>query len=200
MEVQDKDKQIQITSMLHAHGISTPPGLLQEMLKEAIELLPARISYIDPRNELSGEEIKELEAAGFNLIPENLGKENPLSKTVTRYAAMLMTAYTVKQTARLLKVNESRIRQRLTHDRTLYGMKIQSEWRIPKFQFIGNILIPGLEKVLPQLDPSLNPVALLTWFTTPNQDLEKEETTLSPLDWLVQGYDPLIVAQLAEDL
>ena len=95
---------------------------------------------------------------------------------------------------------ESRIRQRLTRDRTLYGIKIQSGWRIPKFQFIGNTLIPGLEKVIPQLDPSINPVAVLTWFITANPDLEKEETTISPLEWLVQGYDPLIITHLAEDL
>ena len=193
-------KENSLSSVLKAHGISTPLDVLLEMLKEVIELLPARISFIDPCNELTSEEIKELKEAGFNLKPGNSGKKNPLSKTVTKFTAMILTAYTVKQTARLLKVQESRIRQRLTHDRTLYGIKMQSEWRIPQFQFTGNILIPGLEKVIPQLDPSLNPVAVYTWFTTPNPDLEKEGTILSPADWLMQGYDPIIIVELSENL
>jgi hypothetical protein len=54
--------------------------------------------------------------------------------------------------------------------------------------------------VLPHLDRGIHPVAVYTWFTSPDPDLTidaNEEITLSPRDWLRSGRDPQMVADLA---
>jgi hypothetical protein len=61
-------------------------------------------------------------------------------------------------------------------------------------------LIPNLEKVVAQLDPGLDPLAVAGWFQRPNLDLEGEEGKVSPRLWLAQGKDWRPVAELAEDL
>jgi len=47
-----------------------------------------------------------------------------------------------------------------------------------------------------------HPVAVYRWFTLPNSDLVPEDLNreLSPREWLVAGYSPKLVAELAADL
>ncbi len=106
------------------------------------------------------------------------------------------------EVARLLGVDDSRVRQRLTK-RSLYGIKLPDGWRLPAFQFDParpGRLVPGIGRVLPRLDPALHPVAVYRWFTLPNVDLVLDDTPVSPLDWLRSGGDPTEVAALAADL
>jgi hypothetical protein len=113
----------------------------------------------------------------------------------------LHDSYTAEQAADLLGVNASRIRQRLGGpSRTLYGIKPGKEWRIPKFQFEGRRLIPGIERVVERLAAGLHPVAVYRWFLTPIPDLTVDETPTSPLDWLRLGNPPEVVAELAAGL
>ena len=196
----------QTMAFLHAHGIRTSPKMLQKMLEEAIAQLPAQVAIEDAQRELTRAEAQELEEAGFDLRPQVFGKRDPMARAVTQYAAMLDTSLSVKDAAKLLCVNESRVRQRLSRERTLYGIKLGSGWHIPLFQFAGSKLIPSIDKVFPCLSKSLSPVAVLLWFTAPNPDLEPDspsdnhELCLSPRDWLLQGYSPDVAAKLAEDL
>jgi hypothetical protein len=125
-----------------------------------------------------------------------------LHRTTAEYARLLHDSYTVERTARLLAVNTSRIRQRLTgRPRTLYGIKVGKSWRVPTFQFQGRRLIPAIERVVARLAADLHPVAVYRWFTSPTPDLTFEnDTSLSPLDWLRSGHPPETAAELAAEL
>lgn len=57
--------------------------------------------------------------------------------------------------------------------------------------------MPGLDAVVAALAPTLHPVAVSRWFTTPNADL-LGDAAVSPIDWLVAGAAPEPVAALAE--
>ncbi len=95
-------------------------------------------------------------------------------------------------------MDESRVRQRL-RNRSLYGLKTGGEWRLPAFQFTRAGLVPGIDRVFPRLPKSLSPVAVHRWFHTPSPDLEETEEqgrALTPLQWLLAGNDPDVVAQL----
>ncbi len=97
-----------------------------------------------------------------------------------------------------------RIRQRLTSRRpSLYGIRLESGWRLPRFQFEGDELIPGIGEVVAELDPELHPATIYSWFVLPNPDLVAEKLTdepLSPRDWLRHGFPPRSVADLAKHL
>jgi hypothetical protein len=197
----------QTLAYLHAHGITSKPELLEKMLADVIEQLPSVVYFRNPAQELSKAEAAELENGGFDLTPKNHGRNDPIGRYATLYAGMLSKSISVKETAKMLGVNPSRVRQRLVQERSLYGIKKGSQWRIPMFQFSGRKPVPGIGKVLAALPGSLNPVSVLAWFMTPNPDLEAPEEgssrrtrRFSPRDWLLTGNPPEKVVKLAKAL
>jgi len=171
------------------------------LVVEAMEqMLPAR-PLPDPRRELSTSEIALLEQGGFDLKPLPLDSSHPLMKSAAAYAALVTLSLSVSQAASRLHVEGSRVRQRLGA-KTLYGIKLKSVWRLPLFQFTEQETVPGIEKVLPRLDPMLHPLSVVGWFTTPSPDLVygEDEERVSPLDWLLAGRPLEPVAELADSL
>lgn len=153
---------------------------------------------------LTQPEAKGLASGGFNLAAPPRGAVSPLDRASAEFARLILDSYPTAGAAQVLGVNASRVRQRIQgSDRTLYAIRIGSEWRVPKFQFAGKALIPGLDQVLRVLPVNLHPVAVHRWLTTANPDLpddDGDETPLSPLDWLRTGRDPAVVASLAAGL
>lgn len=191
-------------AFLHAHGIRVQPEILDRLVAEAVARLPRSLYREDSRAELSPSEVRALERGGFALDSEDLGAKDPLVRTAAEYAALLTTSLTTAEAAVRLDVEPSRIRQRLTsRPPTLYGIRLESGWRIPEFQFDGKSLIPGFAEVVGQLDPELHPIAIYRWFTTPNPDLPARglsEGRLSPREWLRLGFRPGAIAELAGEL
>lgn len=191
-------------AFLHAHGINVAPSGLDRMVALAVAQLPRTLQDTQTAGELTEAEVKALRRGGFVLEPKIRPEDDPLALTAAEYAAILKTSRTAAQAAKALGVNESRIRQRLTSKPpTLYGIKVDSEWRIPAFVFDGKALLTGIDKVVPRLDTELHPVAFARWLSLPNPDLLARglgEKPLSPRDWLRLGFSPDAVAQLAADL
>ncbi|MGH3145881.1 MAG: hypothetical protein ACRDTR_08785, partial [Rubrobacter sp.] len=129
-----------------------------------IAFLPTGRWVTEPLSEFSPAEAAVLEEGGLDLSPPAGEEPDPLARTAAKYAALLATALTTRETAALLGTGESRVRQRLG-DKTLYGVKAGRENRLPTFQFEGGREVPGIGEVLRHVDRSVHPVALLNWFT-----------------------------------
>lgn len=156
----------------------------------------------EPAGELSRGEAEAMGEGGLDLSPPSLEEPDPLARTAARYAALLASSLTTAEAAGLLGVSEGRVRQRLGK-RTLYGVKAGRENRLPAFQFEGGGEVPGLGTVVRALRPGAHPVAVATFFASPNPDLyldEEEDQPISPRDWLLSGGDPGGLVPLAEDL
>lgn len=150
---------------------------------------------------LTDQEERLLRAGKLEPGPLAPGETYLLHRATAEYARLLTDSYSVEEAAAVLGVNGSRIRQRLTATpRTLFGIKLGKAWRIPKFQFHGRRLIPGLEVVLPQIPASLHSVAVHRWLTSPSPDLVAGAKPISPLDWLRIGNAPGTVADMAVSL
>ena len=115
--------------------------------------------------------------------------------------ALLETSLTTAEVAGALKVDPSRVRQRL-RERSLYGLDYEGEKRLPRFQFHGRRVLPGLREVLAALPVQLNPLDVAQWFLAPNEDLEieSENSPLSPRAWLLRGAPVSRVSHLARQL
>jgi hypothetical protein len=195
-------------SRLPAAAEGTPAKLAEIARRLAeIELIAAEIAQpaggaTAPPPPLTEAEERLLREAGLDPRPLALGEAHPVHRATAEYARLLHDSYTAEDAADLLGVNASRIRQRLTGaPRTLYGIKAGRGWRIPKFQFHGRRLVPGIERAMERLAPDLHPVAVYRWFTSPNSDLTRDgDTPMSPLDWLRVGNPPDSVAELAAGL
>jgi hypothetical protein len=151
-----------------------------------------------PASEFTHAEQSVLTSVGFPV--QSTISATPIAARAARFGEMLAKSLTTTQAAKKLKVNASRIRQRLTaKPPQLYGLRAGSQWRLADFQFGPRGLIPGIEKVIAAL-PQMDPVAVDTWFRATNIDLVRDRRKLSPLDWLAQGLPPEQVVALAKDL
>lgn len=174
-------------------------SVIEELL--ASEGIPVAVEEIQ---ELTASEQAALRRGGANLEEPELGTEDPALRGKTAYLSLLESSLTTAQVSKLLGVNESRIRQRLTSQPlSLYGIKRGVEWLIPSFQFEGKKLVPNIERVIAKLDKNLHPVSFWRWFTSPDPDLigkDSPEGGFTPREWLLRGLPVEAVEELAENL
>ena len=121
---------------------------------------------------------------------------DPLVQSVADYMALLETSYTTSEASKHLKVDVSRVRQRL-REGSLFGVEYDGERRLPRFQFERRQVLPGLREVMAALPAGLNPLDVAQWFLAPNPDLEAGQENLSPREWLLRGEPVEAVAALA---
>jgi hypothetical protein len=148
---------------------------------------------------LSIGEINALQAVGLSVTPrKSRAKQDPMKASITDYMALLETSYSTSQAAEYLKVDASRVRQRL-RENSLFGIDYDGEKRLPRFQFERAQVIPGLRDVLGALPEGLNPLDVAEWFLSRNPDLEIEtqDEPLSPREWLLKGHSVPAVVDLA---
>ena len=184
--------------LLGAHGLTVKPEDLQLMVQYAIVQLQESLYPPDPAADLTAAEVEALDRGGLDLSPREDQEESPLARTTARYAALLGTSLTTAEAATRLRVEPSRIRQRLAEG-TLYGIRSPQGWRLPAFQFQEDGSLPGIGEAIAGLSPHLHPLAVQNFFTLPNADLHASELdrNLSPREWLRAGYPPQAVAELA---
>lgn len=186
---------------LHARGLSIEPEDLPPLLEEALDEMRCILFPDNPAADLPAAETAALRRGGFTMEPAVPGASSALARTAAEYAALRETSLTAAETAQRLGVDPSRVRQLLAA-RKLYGLQIKGAWKIPAFQFEGDRPLSGLDEVVSALPKDLHPVGVYHWFTEPNPDLilEGMEHPLSPRQWLLAGYSPRTVAELAADL
>lgn len=193
-----------LVAYLGTRGVAMSEDQFLALVRETFEGVAGKDLYAEPEQEFPAEELALLRGAGFSFKREFLGRDDPVLRGTLEFSALIASALSSKQAAKLLGVDASRIRQRLIGRRpTLYGVKWRGEWLLPRFQFAGKAEVPGLGEVVPQLDPSLNPIEVARWFLSPNPDLFVESENgeaASPREWLLAGHSPMEVARLAEDL
>lgn len=149
---------------------------------------------------LTAGEIDALESVGLSTAAwTGSANQDPLMHSIADYMALIETSFTTGQAADYLKVDVSRIRQRL-RERSLFGIEYDGERRLPRFQFERKQVLPGLREVLGALPENLNPLDVAEWFLSPNPDLEVagQDVPLSPRDWLLHGEPVTTVVALAQ--
>src|ERR1700678_3891851 len=104
---------------------------------------------------LSSGEVAALESVGLSTAPFKGGAaEDPLQRSIADYMALIDTSHTTSQAAKSLKVDVSRIRQRL-REGSLLVIEYDGARRLPRFQFERRQVIPGLRATLAALPGGL---------------------------------------------
>jgi hypothetical protein len=149
---------------------------------------------------LTAGEVDALESVGLSTAKWAGGTEHdPLMRSIADYMALLETSFTTADVARYLKVDVSRVRQRV-RERSLYGIEYDGERRLPRFQFERKQVLPGLREVVSALPEGLNPLDVAEWFLSPNPDLglDDQVAPLSPREWLLRGESVDVAVKLAQ--
>lgn len=152
--------------------------------------------------ELTADELEALRRGGFSVEPMSRADlDDSIMRAAAKYTSLVATGLTVKAAAAMLGVNQSRIRQQLLAH-TIYGIKHDHSWRLPRFHFEYERLLPGVGDVFARLDRSVHPIGVYNWFVGPDPNLQADgdEMPLSPRDWLRSGRSPVPVAELAATL
>jgi len=185
-----------------AVGPQVPIHLYEEARRRLLVNEPMRAEAalgIAAAAALTASEVDALESVGLSTASWAGGTgHDPLMRSIADYMALLETSLTTTEAARYLKVDVSRIRQRL-RERSLYGIEYDGERRLPRFQFERKQVLPGLREVVSALPEGLNPLDVAQWFLSPNPDLEtdKQGASLSPREWLLKGESVATVVRLA---
>jgi hypothetical protein len=120
---------------------------------------------------------------------------DPLIRSQAEYMALLEESLSTAEVAKLLRVDITRVRQRL-QVRSLFGLEYEGTWRVPRFQFKRRLVIPGLAQVLKALPPDLFPLDLVDWFLLPEPELQlnSDNAPVSPREWLLlrRPIDPVV--------
>jgi hypothetical protein len=152
-------------------------------------------------DELSASEVAALRSVGAFKDGMTVAAENdPLIQSEAQYMALLEESLSAADAAKLLRVDVSRVRQRL-RERSLFGIEYEGSWRLPRFQFERRLVIPGLAQVLKELPSDLFPLDVVDWFLLPEPDLRFEDGTAprTPREWLMSGRPVDAVVTLARD-
>lgn len=155
-------------------------------------------------NALSADEEAFLRQGGAVGVGERQPAQSAkaVAELAAEYAQMLASAYTQQQTAELLGVTTSRVRQRMD-EHSLYAITGIVGGRVcPRFQFTDHAILPGLDKVLAALSIEAHPIAVQRFFLGVSNDLYSDTLghTLSPRDWLVTGHSVESLLVLAREL
>jgi hypothetical protein len=180
--------------------VEIPAALYAQARRRLLENEPLRdqSSGQSITSALTAGEAAAVQAVGLSAAPW-IGDvvQDPLMHSIIDYMALLETSLTTSAAAELLKVDVSRIRQRL-RERSLYGIEYDGERRLPRFQFEREQVLPGLREVMAALPEALNPLDVAEWFLSPNPDLElRRASPVSPREWLLRGEPIAAVVALA---
>lgn len=193
------------TKVLERIGILDSKADLLHELESAIKTMDVLLpqAAVDLWTE---QEIETARAAGLEVEPDSQKLSGSIKTSAIRHAAILSCSFTVDETAHALQRNSSRVRQRLGK-RSLFGIKSRGQWRVPKFQFARDrsgklVEINGLDEVLACISKEAHPVAIFSWFTTPNTELWDDESDepMKPIDWLLHEKPIETIKELAREL
>jgi len=153
----DDTAAYEAVSVADAGALGVPAGLYERARRYLLENEPLRARSSEGTSiayALSATEIDALKSVGLSTERwRQKERTDPLAQSIADYMALLDTSLTTSQAAKYLKVDPSRIRQRL-RERSLYGIEYDGERRLPRFQFERRKVIPGLAEVLAELrDP-----------------------------------------------
>lgn len=188
----------EVRSVLGQAGLPDDPNRFVELVRDAVRSVVLVRHALDP-SALTDLDVRELREVGLNPEAERAGLDDAARSAAAKVAAILADSLSVDEAANQMQLHQSRLRQMLL-DRSLYGIKIDGGWRVPKFQFSGRRQVRNLGPVLRATPPNLHPVELFNWLARPNRALVIDDAAVSPLAWLESGGDPERVAAIAAEL
>lgn len=118
------------------------------------------------------------------------------SRTAVRELAQALSgSVSIKEAAATLGVDRSRVSRRITGS-TLWAFDLRGSRRIPRWQFLGDGLLPGLDVVAPAIPRGTTPSVLDAFMRTAQPDFGDRP----PIEYLAAGGDPTLVADFLADL
>jgi hypothetical protein len=191
------EKVDSLDALLAKHHVDLSAREMLRELDAALTAVPAAASET-----LSAGEIAFLRAHAGEGVGDVLDQWSPVAEIRARAVEIarhtvtaLADSLDVKEAAALLGIDRSVVSRRLTA-RTLWAFDLHGHRRIPRWQFVGDDVLPGLSAVVAAIPSTASPVSIAALMHTPQPDLGDR----TPLEHLAAAEDPAPVAALLESL
>lgn len=184
----------QLRSLLKGAGIAPSPRLPSE-----------RAEIINP---LSAKEIEVLKKGGARGLDQSSQPEvtsgaiKLLSELVEECRLLVHSSLNLGSVAALLHISSAEAKHSaLSSPPTLLAFElVDGQIRFPQWQFTDSGTIPHLASIMALTKKPINPVGLSRLMLLPNPDLESDDDSLCPRDWLIQNNNPEPVLELVRSL
>lgn len=175
--------------------IAAQAGVSVDDLLDSIEGCVA-----DARSALTEPELSVLDRAGIDLFGHPADPSGAGAVVGGRVAEQALTSdgLTVEEAASVLGVTAARVRQRIA-DGDIATIRRTEGHVLPRWQFIGDTVVPGLRVVVPAA-ATLHPLAFARFMSRPCSELVIDDEPVSPVAWLAGGGSATTVADLVEAL
>lgn len=114
---------------------------------------------------------------------------------VRQLSSALSGSISIKEAAAMLGVDRSRVARRIT-GKTLWAFDLRGSRRIPRWQFLGDELLPGLDAIVRAIPRGITPAVLDVFMHTSQPDCDDR----TAIEHLAGGGDPALVAGFIADL
>lgn len=114
---------------------------------------------------------------------------------VRQLSSAVSGSVSIKDAAAILGVHRSRVSRRISGN-ALWAFDLQGSRRIPRWQFLGEELLPGLDVIVPAIPRGTTPAVLEVFMHTAQPDFDDH----TPIEHLAAGGDPGLVAEFIADL
>jgi hypothetical protein len=114
---------------------------------------------------------------------------------VRQITSVLSGSVSIKEAAAILGVDRSRVSRRIS-GKALWTFDLQGTRRIPRWQFLGDELLPGLDVIVPAIPRGTTPAVLEVFMHTPQPDFDDR----TPIEHLAAGGDAALVMGFVADL
>lgn len=176
--------------VLAAHGITTTDAEFADLVRAAIDELPA-----DGVAGLPEDEARLYDEAGMS-IDENAYRRQVAARSA-RYATMIAAALPVADAAERLGLSRARVQQLISAGEVWAVHDTRNRWVLPQLQFDGDRLLPGWSAVAVAFPQQAHPLEVLGLLTTPQPELRVEGAPVTIVDWLRSGGAPDVAARVA---
>lgn len=170
--------------------------------QEVLDEIDSALASMPGPSPLSQNEVEFLRAhagastadviAGWSADTE---RQDRARAAVRQLTSTLASSASIKEAAAILSLDRSRISRRIS-GKSLWAFDVGGGRRIPRWQFVGGALLPGLDVIVPAISDTLSPAAVDAFMHTPQPDFGDR----TPIEHLAAGGDPAVVARFVADL
>jgi hypothetical protein len=171
-------------------------------VEEVLDELDSAFAAIPGAGPLSATEVEFLRAhaepqaaAVIDTWSPETERQARARSAVRRLTGALSGSVSIKEAAAILGVDRSRVSRRIT-GKALWAFDLQGSRRIPRWQFLGDDLLPGLDVIVPAIPRGATPAVLEVFMHTPQPDFDDR----TPIEHLAAGGDAALVAGFIADL
>lgn len=171
-------------------------GLEPGELIDALEALAASLPDREAGGSLTAEEDRVYRSVGGRAHPLPPLAERASTVTWGQDMGMAFSGLSVAEAAERLRVSPGRVRQRIGEG-SLRAVKRAGSWRVLASQFTADGEVPGIGMVVSGMARGLPALSVDRFLTLPTPDLVADDQNVSPVQWLLGGGDPAVVAAIA---